>query len=77
MLVVERSPLTVDGHRGVRREVHVGELGDGAGVLHISCVTAGAEDTADLHLGVGVGRGNQGPRGVIDQGAEFDRDTLR
>lgn len=55
MLVIKGAPFAVYGHGGVGWEVHVRELGDRTAVLHVGRVTPGAEDAADLHLGVGVG----------------------
>lgn len=76
VLVVKSTPFTVDSHRGVRREVHVCQLGNRAAVLHVGSIAAGAENAANLHLGVGVGRSDQGTSSVIDQSRDLDRDSL-
>lgn len=76
VLVVEGTPFAINGHRCVGWKIHVGELGDGAAVLHIGCVTAGSEDTTDLHLGVGVCGGDQCSSGVVDQSSQLDGNTL-
>merc|ERR1712093_381559 len=75
VLVVEGTPFAINGHRCVGWKIHVGELGDGAAVLHIGCVTAGSEDTTDLHLGVGVCGGDQCSSGVVDQSSQLDVNT--
>lgn len=76
VLVVEGAVLAIDGDGHVRGEAQVGDLGDGTGVLHVGGVDAGAEDAADLHLWVSVVGGDKGSGGVVDQGSNFDGETL-
>lgn len=75
VLVVEGTPLAVDGHEVVGVEVHVGELGDVSASLHVGGVAASAEDATDLHLGIRVGTSNHGTGGVVDQGGKLDGHT--
>lgn len=76
VLVVESSPLAVDGHGSIRGQVHVRQFGNGAAVFHISSVAASSKDATNLHLSVGVGRSNHGTSGVVDERSELDRDAL-
>jgi len=76
VFVVERPPLAVDGHRGIRREVQMGELRDGPAILHVRCVAARAEDTSNLHLGVRVRGCYEGAGRVVYEGSQLDRHSL-
>lgn len=76
VLIIKGTPLAVDGHRGVGRQVHVGQLRNRASILHIGGVAASAKDAANLHLGVGVCRGDQSTSGIVDQSGDLDRNSL-
>ena len=52
------------------------ELGNGAAILYIGSITAGAENATDFHGLVRVGGGNESPSSVIDQGSDGDRKPL-
>jgi hypothetical protein len=75
VFVVESTVLAVNGDRELGVKVHVSQLRNGTAVLHVSSVTSGTEDTSDLHLGVGVSRGDQSTSGVVDQSSKLDGDT--
>jgi len=77
VLVVEGAVLAVDGDGHVRGQAHVGDLGDGADVLHVRGVDAGAEDAADLDLGVRVRGGDERSGGVVDQRGDLDGQALQ
>lgn len=76
VLVVEGTPLTVDSHGGVRRQIHVGQLGNRTTVLHVGSIAASAKDATNLHLGVCVCGGDQGTSSIVDQSRDLDRNSL-
>ena len=77
VVVVEGAVFAVDGHGHVGGKVEVGDLFDGAAVFHVGGVAAGAEDAADAHGRVGVGRGDEGAGRVVDEGGEGDWEVLK
>ena len=72
MFVVKGAVFAVDGNGHFGGEVHVRDFADGAAVFHVRCVTACAEDGADLGLRVRVVGGDEGSCRVVDEGGEFD-----
>ena len=76
MLVVEGAVFAVNGYRCVIRKTEMSYLWDRARVFHIRSVHSGAENAADPHLWICIGRSNKGPGGVVDQGSDFDWQAL-
>jgi hypothetical protein len=54
----------------------VSDLGHGADIFHVCGVDTGAENTANLHVRVGVGRGDKGTGGIVDEGGYFNGQAL-
>lgn len=54
----------------------MGNLGDGAAVLHVGGIAASTENTSHLDVFIGVGGRNQGTSGIIDQSCDFNRNSL-
>jgi len=76
VLVVKRTPFTVDGHRCLRWESKVCQLWDRATILHVGRIAPRSKDAANLHLGVSVSRGDKRSSGIIDQSTQLDGNSL-
>lgn len=66
----------VDSHSLFLGQSDVVDLGDAAGGLHVSSVTAGSEDDSNLGVGVNVVGGDKSTGSVIDESSEFRGDVL-
>ena len=73
---IKRAPLAVDRHLRAAWDSAVFELGNVLDALHVRSVAASAEDDGDLGPGVDVVGGDKGPRCVVNEGSEGDRDVL-
>lgn len=76
VLIIKSTPLAVDGHRRIRRQLHVGKFWNGAKVLHVRSIAARAKDTADLHLRVSICRRDESTSRIVDQRGNLDRNSL-
>ncbi|KAI3479103.1 hypothetical protein L1887_58897 [Cichorium endivia] len=74
-VVVESSPFGVDDHvcDGALGGLELGDFGD---VLEVGAVGTRAEDGADQSAVGGVGVGEEGTHGVVDERAALDLDVL-
>lgn len=77
VLVVERTPFTVDGNRKGRVKVHVCKFGNTTDLLHVSSVASCSKDASNLCSIVGVGRSDQSSGSIVHQSGNFDRNTLQ
>ena len=72
VFVVECAVFAIDGDGHIRGKVMVGDLGDGAAILHVCSIASGAEDTANAHQVIRVRGCDQRAGRVVDQGCECD-----